>query len=103
RKEKHMTSLRIMRDRDHEQDIQHALNELDHLTRWGMSREHALAKVGLTETLIEKAGMACPHFHSTSSLKGTTDESQRRNQGFWPSFVDVQRTRCEHRHVGCVR
>lgn len=49
-----MTSLRIMRDRDHEQDIQHALNELDHLTRWGMSREHALAKVGLTETLIEK-------------------------------------------------
>lgn len=49
-----MTSYHVMKMRDLAQDYNHAMRELKHLTRFGVSREQALARVGLTEDQIEK-------------------------------------------------
>lgn len=56
-----MTSVTTMMARDSAQDYDHAMRELAHLTTWGMSRERALTRVGLTEDMIEKREFRLRH------------------------------------------
>lgn len=56
-----MTTLTTMMVRDSAQDYARAIAELDHLTTWGMSRERALTRLGLTEDMIVKREFRLRH------------------------------------------